>query len=40
VAVYVGNGEIVDAPHSGANVEEISMNESWYAGNADGAVRP
>jgi peptidoglycan DL-endopeptidase CwlO len=40
VAVYVGNGMIVDAPHSGANVEEISMNESWYAANADGAVRP
>jgi cell wall-associated NlpC family hydrolase len=40
VAVYVGNGQIVDAPHSGADVEEISMNESWYAQNEDGAVRP
>jgi peptidoglycan DL-endopeptidase CwlO len=40
VAIYVGNGEIVDAPHSGADVEEISMNESWYADNADGALRP
>ena len=40
VAVYVGDGKIVDAPHSGADVEEISMNESWYADNADGAVRP
>ena len=40
VAVYVGNGMIVDAPHSGADVEEISMNESWYAQNTDGAVRP
>ena len=40
VAVYVGNGMIVDAPHSGANVEEISMNEDWYAQNTDGAVRP
>jgi peptidoglycan DL-endopeptidase CwlO len=40
VAVYVGNGMIVDAPHTGADVEEISMNESWYADNADGAVRP
>jgi cell wall-associated NlpC family hydrolase len=40
VAVYVGNGMIVDAPHTGADVEEISMNESWYAENTDGAVRP
>ena len=40
VSVYVGNGMIVDAPHSGANVEEISMNEDWYAQNTDGAVRP
>jgi len=40
VAVYMGNGMIVDAPHSGANVEEIPMNEDWYAQNTDGAVRP
>ncbi len=40
VAIYVGGGMIVDAPHSGLDVEEISMNESWYASNADGAVRP
>ena len=40
VAIYVGNGMIVDAPHTGADVEEISMNESWYADNADGALRP
>ena len=40
VAIYVGNGMIVDAPHTGAVVEEISMNESWYADGADGAVRP
>lgn len=40
VAIYVGNGMIVDAPHTGADVEEISMNESWYAENEDGAVRP
>jgi cell wall-associated NlpC family hydrolase len=40
VAIYVGNGMIVDAPHTGADVEEISMSESWYADNADGALRP
>ena len=40
VGMYVGGGMIVDAPHTGANVEEFSMNESWYAENEDGAVRP
>jgi peptidoglycan DL-endopeptidase CwlO len=40
VAMYVGNGKIVDAPHSGAVVEEIPMSEDWYAQNEDGAVRP
>ena len=40
VSVYVGNGMIVDAPHTGADVEEIPMNEDWYAQNTDGAVRP
>jgi cell wall-associated NlpC family hydrolase len=40
VAIYVGDGKIIDAPHSGAVVEEISMSESWYAENEDGAVRP
>ena len=40
VAMYVGNGKIVDAPHTGAVVEEISLSESWYAENEDGAVRP
>ena len=40
VGMYVGGGMIVDAPHTGADVEEVSMNESWYAENEDGAVRP
>ena len=40
VGMYVGGGMIVDAPHTGADVEEFSMNESWYAENEDGAVRP
>ena len=40
VSIYVGNGMIVDAPHTGADVEEIPMNEGWYAQNTDGAVRP
>jgi peptidoglycan DL-endopeptidase CwlO len=40
VAIYVGKGMIIDAPHSGADVELISEATSWYAGSADGAVRP
>ena len=44
VAMYVGvvNGTpmIVDAPHTGAVVEEIPMNTSWYASTEDGALRP
>lgn len=40
VSIYVGNGMIVDEPHTGAVAEEIPMNEGWYAQNTDGAVRP
>ena len=40
VSIYIGNGMIVDAPHTGADVEEVPMNEGWYAQNTDGAVRP
>jgi peptidoglycan DL-endopeptidase CwlO len=40
VAMYVGNGMIIDAPHTGADVEEIPMDETWYAENFDGALEP
>ena len=40
VAIYVGGGNIVDAPHTGAVVEKVSESTSWYAAGADGAVRP
>ena len=40
VAMYVGNGYIIDAPHTGAYVERIPESTSWYADNADGAVSP
>jgi cell wall-associated NlpC family hydrolase len=44
VAMYVGvvNGTayIIDAPHTGAVVERVPMNTSWYADSEDGAVRP
>jgi cell wall-associated NlpC family hydrolase len=39
VAMYVGGGYIIDAPHTGAVVEKIPMSESWYADNFDGAAR-
>lgn len=40
VAIYVGNGMIVDAPQPGELVEEIPMSTSWYAQTFDGAARP
>jgi cell wall-associated NlpC family hydrolase len=40
VAMYVGNGYIVDAPQPGMTVEEIPEDTSWYAQNLDGAVQP
>ena len=40
VAMYVGDGYIIDAPHTGADVERIPEDTSWYADSADGAVRP
>jgi cell wall-associated NlpC family hydrolase len=40
VAMYVGNGMIVDAPQPGQTVEEIPMSTSWYAQTFDGAARP
>lgn len=39
-AMYVGNGNIVDAPQTGEDVTERPMNTDWYAQNEDGAVRP
>jgi cell wall-associated NlpC family hydrolase len=40
VSMYVGNGNIIDAPHTGATVEMLPEDTSWYAQLADGAVRP
>ncbi len=40
VAMYVGGGYIIDAPHTGLDVEKIPMNTDWYAATFDGAVRP
>src|ERR1700722_6507476 len=40
VAMYVGNGMIIDAPTQGEPVRELSMSTSWYSGSFDGAARP
>jgi cell wall-associated NlpC family hydrolase len=44
VAMYVGvvdgTAYIIDAPHTGADVERIPMDESWYEETLDGVVRP
>jgi cell wall-associated NlpC family hydrolase len=40
VAMYVGGGMIIDAPQPGQDVEEVPMDESWYADNFDGAAEP
>jgi peptidoglycan DL-endopeptidase CwlO len=39
VAIYVGGGEIIDAPQTGSNVERVPL-AGWYASNEDGVVRP
>lgn len=40
VAMYVGNGMIIDAPTEGEVVREIPMDTAWYADSFDGAARP
>ncbi len=40
VAMYVGDGYIIDAPQTGEDVEKIPMSTPWYADNLDGVLRP
>jgi peptidoglycan DL-endopeptidase CwlO len=40
VGMYVGDNDIIDAPQPGMDVEKVSLSETWYAENEDGAVRP
>jgi peptidoglycan DL-endopeptidase CwlO len=40
VALYIGDGYIIDAPSTGLDVEKIPQDTDWYAQNTDGAVRP
>jgi peptidoglycan DL-endopeptidase CwlO len=39
VGIYVGNNELIDAPHSGLDVELVSFT-GWYQQTYDGAVQP
>jgi peptidoglycan DL-endopeptidase CwlO len=39
VGIYVGNNELIDAPHTGLDVELVAFN-GWYQSTYDGAVRP
>jgi peptidoglycan DL-endopeptidase CwlO len=39
VAMYVGNGYIIDAPQTGMDVQKIPMS-GWYASTLVGAARP
>jgi cell wall-associated NlpC family hydrolase len=39
VGIYVGNGDFIDAPHTGASVRIDSLGERWYAARYDGAKR-
>jgi peptidoglycan DL-endopeptidase CwlO len=40
VAIYVGNGYIIDAPQTGMDVERIPESTPWYTDSLDGVVRP
>jgi len=39
VGIYIGNGQFVEAPHTGAFVQVSNLNEGWYASAYAGARR-
>jgi cell wall-associated NlpC family hydrolase len=39
VGIYVGDNELIDAPQTGEDVQEVAFS-GWYQENFDGAVRP
>jgi peptidoglycan DL-endopeptidase CwlO len=39
VVIYVGDGQIIDAPQTGSNVEKVPL-AGWYASSLVGAARP
>lgn len=40
VALYVGNGNAIDAPETGLDVRELPISIGWYQQNLVGAARP
>jgi cell wall-associated NlpC family hydrolase len=40
VGMYVGGGYIIDAPHTGADVERIPYSTPWYLDSMDGVLQP
>jgi len=39
VGMYVGGGELIDAPQTGEDVEKVPLS-GWYSANLDSAARP
>jgi cell wall-associated NlpC family hydrolase len=39
VGIYIGNNQLIDAPHTGLDVEIVAFT-GWYQSTYDGAVRP
>jgi peptidoglycan DL-endopeptidase CwlO len=39
VGIYVGGGMMIDAPHTGLDVQKVAL-AGWYASTLDGVVRP
>ena len=39
VGIYVGDGYLIDAPHTGSSVRIDSLDEGWFANNYVGAKR-
>lgn len=40
VAIYVGGGNMIDAPQTGETIRELPINTGWYSANFVGAARP
>ena len=39
VGIYIGNGYLIDAPHTGTDVRIDNLSEGWYAAKYEGARR-
>ena len=40
VAIYVGDGNAIDAPETGMDIRELPISTGWYQSNVVGAARP